>query len=145
MTCLKTVRLKAAGGLNKYFRFFPSLFLFCIATVLLNGAAADSAYAQKNRDRDSLVRLLDARSAALIDNMNGVYRKVIGPARFYHNNTYLLCDSAIWNVVTNVIDAMGHVQIIQQTTYLVGDQLTYLSDQNLAQFRGAVVHLYNRN
>ncbi|MCI1720215.1 MAG: hypothetical protein LKM37_04225 [Bacteroidales bacterium] len=136
--------MKAAGGLNKYFRFFPSLFLFCIATVLLNGAAADSAYAQKNRDRDSLVRLLDARSAALIDNMNGVYRKVIGPARFYHNNTYLLCDSAIWNVVTNVIDAMGHVQIIQQTTYLVGDQLTYLSDQNLAQFRGQIVQLYNR-
>ena len=143
MTCLRTVRLKAAGGLNKYFRFFFPL-IFCIATVLLSGARVNCAYAQQNRDRDSLVRLLDAKSASLIDNMNGIYRKVIGPARFFHNNTYLLCDSAIWNVVTNVIDAMGHVQIIQQTTYLVGDQLTYLSDQNLAQFRGAVVHLYNR-
>ncbi|MDD4420504.1 MAG: OstA-like protein [Bacteroidales bacterium] len=102
------------------------------------------AYAQTKGDRDSLVRLLDAKSASLIDNMNGIYRKVIGPARFFHNNTYLLCDSAIWNVVTNVIDAMGHVQIIQQTTYLVGDRLTYLSDQNLAQFRGEIVHLYNR-
>jgi lipopolysaccharide export system protein LptA len=143
MTCLKTVRLKAAGGLNKYFRFFFPL-IFCIATVLLSGARVNCAYAQTKGERDSLVRLLDAKSASLIENMNGVYRKVIGPARFFHNNTYLLCDSAIWNVVTNVIDAMGHVQIIQQTTYLVGDQLTYLSDQNLAQFRGAVVHLYNR-
>lgn len=143
MTCLKTVRLKAAGGLNKYFRFFFPL-IFCVATVLLSGARVNCAYAQTKRERDSLVRLLDAKSASLIDNMNGVYRKVIGPARFFHNNTYLLCDSAIWNVVTNVIDAMGHVQIIQQTTYLVGDQLTYLSDQNLAQFRGEVVHLYNR-
>src|SRR5574344_1955399 len=144
MTCLKIVRLKAAGGLNKYFRVFSPI-IFCVATVLLSGARVNCAYAQTKRgDRDSLVRLLDAKSASLIDNMNGIYRKVIGPARFFHNNTYLLCDSAIWNVVTNVIDAMGHVQIIQQTTYLVGDQLTYLSDQNLAQFRGAVVHLYNR-
>src|SRR5574344_2133389 len=144
MTCLKIVRLKAAGGLNKYFRFFSPI-IFCVATVLLSGARVNCAYAQTKRgDRDSLVRLLDAKSASLIDNMNGIYRKVIGPARFFHNKTYLLCDSAIWNVVTNVIDAMGHVQIIQQTTYLVGDQLTYLSDQNLAQFRGAVVHLYNR-
>ena len=143
MTCLKIVRLKAAGGLNKYFRFFFPI-IFCIATVLLSGARVNCAYAQTKRERDSLVRLLDAKSASLIDNMNGVYRKVIGPARFFHNNTYLLCDSAIWNVVTNVIDAMGHVQIIQQTTYLVGDRLTYLSDQNLAQFRGEIVHLYNR-
>ena len=143
MTCLKIVRLKAAGGLNKYFRFFFPI-IFCIATVLLSGARVNCAYAQTKRDRDSLVRLLDAKSASLIDNMNGIYRKVIGPARFFHNNTYLLCDSAIWNVVTNVIDAMGHVQIIQQTTYLVGDRLTYLSDQNLAQFRGEIVHLYNR-
>lgn len=143
MTCLKIVRLKAAGGLNKYFRFFFPI-IFCIATVLLSGGRVNCAYAQTKGDRDSLVRLLDAKSASLIDNMNGIYRKVIGPARFFHNNTYLLCDSAIWNVVTNVIDAMGHVQIIQQTTYLVGDRLTYLSDQNLAQFRGEIVHLYNR-
>lgn len=135
--------MKAAGGLNKYFRFF-SLFLLSAAIVSLTGAAGNKASAQNNRDRDSLVRLLDAKSASLVDDMTGVYRKVIGPARFFHNNTYLLCDSAIWNVVTNVIDAMGHVQIIQQTTYLTGDKLTYLSDQSLAQFRGEIVHLYNK-
>src|SRR5574344_1390794 len=123
MTCLKIVRLKAAGGLNKYFRFFSPI-IFCVATVLLSGARVNCAYAQTKRgDRDSLVRLLDAKSASLIDNMNGIYRKVIGPARFFHNNTYLLCDSAIWNVVTNVIDLTIHQYHVIILIFLIIQQM----------------------
>lgn len=102
------------------------------------------AYSQVGNQRDSLVRLIDARSAKLEDRGGAPYRIVQGPARFLHNNTYLLCDSAVWNVNSDVIDAIGHVQIIQQDTYLVGDKLTYFSQQNLAQFRGEIVRLYNK-
>lgn len=100
--------------------------------------------AQKHQTKDSLVRLLEANSAQLIEQDNIVYRKISGPARFFHNNTYLLCDTAIWNVNTNIIDAIGNVQIIQQDTYLVGDKLEYIINENLAQFRGKEVRLYDK-
>lgn len=125
-------------------RVFISAFVFALS--FLMGAALDfgsAAYAQM-QDKDSLVRLVDAKAAQLTERDGQPYRIVKGPARFLHNNTYLLCDSAVWNVNSNVIDAIGHVQIIQQDTYLVGDKLTYLSDENLAQFRGEIVRLYNK-
>src|SRR5574344_20884 len=100
--------------------------------------------AQKHQTKDSLVRLLEANSAQLIEQDSIVYRKISGPARFFHNNTYLLCDTAIWNVNTNIIDAIGNVQIIQQDTYLVGDKLEYIINENLAQFRGKEVRLYDK-
>lgn len=122
-----------------------SAFLFALS--LLMGAAllsSNRCYAQMRQDKDSLVRLVDARAAQLQERNGEAYRIVKGPARFLHNNTYLLCDSAVWNVNMNIIDAIGHVQIIQQDTYLVGDKLTYYSDDNLAEFRGEIVRLYNK-
>jgi lipopolysaccharide export system protein LptA len=101
-------------------------------------------FAQRHQTKDSLVRLLEANSAQLIEQDGVVYRKISGPARFFHNNTYLLCDTAIWNVNTNIIDAIGNVQIIQQDTYLVGDKLEYTIAENLARFRGKEVRLYDK-
>ena len=74
---------------------------------------------EKREAKDSLIRLIEASSAQL-QEVDGVsYRKIIGPAaRFFHNNTYLICDTALWNVNTNVIKALGNVQIIQDNTFL---------------------------
>ena len=96
------------------------------------------------QDRDSLVRLIEAKSIKLTEIGGAPFRIVKGPARFLHNNTYLLCDSAAWDVNANVIDAMGHVQIIQKDTYLTSDLATYIADDNLVQFRGTIVKLYNK-
>ena len=65
----------------------------------------------------------------------------MGHARFEHNSTLLVCDTALWNVNTNVINAFGNVQIIQNSTVLSSESLDYLIDQNLAQFRGSLVQL----
>ncbi len=93
---------------------------------------------------DSLVRLVEAESAHLIE-VNGVaMRKVIGPATFLHNNTYLKCDTALWNVNTNIIDAVGNVEIIQENTSLTSDRIEYVANDNLAKFRGALVQLFDR-
>ena len=96
------------------------------------------------QDRDSLVRLIEAKSIKLTDINGAPFRVVKGPARFLHNNTYLLCDSTAWDVNANVIDIMGHVQIIQNDTYLTSDFATYIADDNLVQFRGTIVKLYNK-
>ena len=109
-------------------------------------ASLSTAVAQnENGQKDSLVRLIEANAAKLIDRDGVVLRKIEGPARFLHNNTYLLCDTAIWDVNTNIIDAIGNVQIIQDGTCLVGESLKYIVESNLAQFRGSKVTLMDKD
>ena len=110
----------------------------------LLAAAALPLHAQQQQE-DEKVRLLNAQSAQLIEQDGQNFRKVIGPARFLHNNTYLLCDTALWNVNTNVIDAMGHVRIIQDRTQLSSETLQYVVDDNMAKFRGALVQLEDKD
>ena len=95
--------------------------------------------------QDSLVSLLSAESMQLIEERGISYRKVTGPARFFHNNTYLLCDTALWNVNTDVIEAMGNVKILQNDTQLTSDKLTYFVKDDLAQFRGNLVQLEDKD
>ena len=91
------------------------------------------------------MKLISAQSAQLIDKDGESYRKVIGPAKFFHNNTYLLCDTALWNVNTNIIDAMGHVRIIQDRTKLSSETLQYVVDEDMAKFRGSLVQLEDKD
>ena len=100
--------------------------------------------AQEQKD-DEKVKLLSAQSAQLIEKDGQSLRKVIGPARFLHNDTYLLCDTALWNVNTNVIDAVGNVRIIQDRTQLSSETLQYVVDDNMARFRGALVQLEDKD
>ena len=95
--------------------------------------------------KDSLVVLLSSKSAQMVDVEGARYRKVVGPARFLHNNTYMICDTALWNVETQIIDAWGNVSILQEETVLTSDNLKYLVNENLAQFRGSVVQLTDKD
>ena len=104
-----------------------------------------SASAQSTEDSDSLVVLISSKSAQIVDVEGSAYRKVIGPARFFHNNTYLLCDTAFWSVDGKYLNAIGNVQILQEETVLSGDKLTYLIDDDLAQFRGSLVQLTDKD
>ena len=119
-------------------------FLLCLALVLSAAFCSKASAQDLVQDKDSLVRLISAKAIQLTDIGGAPFRIVKGPARFLHNNTYLLCDSAAWDVNSNVIDAMGNVQIIQQDTHLESEFATYLADDNLVQFRGTVVKLYNK-
>ena len=91
-----------------------------------------------------MVRLVEAASAHLIDVDGVQYRKIVGPATFLHNNTYLKCDTALWNVNTNIIDAIGRVEIFQESTCLKSDRLEYDANESLAKFRGNLVELYDK-
>ncbi len=87
------------------------------------------------------VHLISAQSAQIIEKDGQSYRKVVGPAKFLHNDTYLLCDTALWNVNTNIIDAVGNVRILQDRTKLTSATLQYVVDENMAKFRGDLVQL----
>lgn len=104
-----------------------------------------SAQQQEEEQQDSLIWLMSAKSAKMVDVEGGRYRKVIGPARFLHNGTYLICDTALWNLETKIIDAWGNVSIMQEETVLTSDNLKYLIDEDLAKFRGSVVQLTDKD
>ena len=121
---------------------FRKLFI-SVVTVLLT---LTSLSAQENgSQKDSLVRLLSAQSMELIEKDGIDYRKVTGPARFLHNDTYLICDTALWNMSSNEIYAISNVKILQDQTVLTGDRLTYYIDRDLAEFRGTLVQLEDKD
>ena len=131
-------------------KFLRNLIVMMLA-VLVGFSVMSSAKGQsadgngKKEEKDSLVFLLSSKSAqtVVIDGVS--YRKVVGPARFLHNGTYLLCDTALWNVDEKVIDAWGNVSILQEETVLTSDNLKYLVDEDLAKFRGSVVQLTDKD
>ena len=113
--------------------------------IALSACLSLSAQNNKQEEKDSLVVLLSSKSAQMVDVEGARYRKVIGPARFLHNNTYLICDTALWNVESQIIDAWGHVSILQEETVLTSDNLQYLIEADLAKFRGSVVQLTDKD
>lgn len=131
----RTVILSVKAGSSKY--------LAILLVVFLHFPFVGNA--QEKGGADSLVRLVEAVSAHLIEVDSVSYRKVVGPATFLHNNTYLKCDTALWNVNTNIIDAVGNVQIIQENTLLTSDRIEYVVAENLAKFRGSLVQLLDRD
>ena len=108
-------------------------------------AAALASGPRPQTPEEDKVHLISAQSAQLIEKDGQNYRKVVGPAKFLHNNTYLLCDTALWNVTTNIIDAVGHVRIIQDRTQLSSETLQYVVDDNMAKFRGSLVQLEDKD
>lgn len=118
-----------------------------LLTILLALAGLVSLPAQnKTEQKDSLVRLLSSQNFYQdIDSSGETYREVSGEARFLHNNTFLLCDTALWRVDRQIIEAVGHVRILQEQTVLSGDKLTYYIERDLAEFRGSVVQLEDKD
>ena len=122
-------------------RFLKNI-IICVLALM---AGFPLAAQQKSQQEDSLVVLISAKSAQMVDIEGASYRKVIGPARFLHNDTYLLCDTALWNVETKIINAWGNVSILQEETVLTSERLIYLIDEDLAQFRGTLVQLEDKD
>ena len=133
MNCLNSVILNVKAGLGK---------IFLLSVCLLHFPCF--GYAQNRESADSLVRLVEAVSAHLLEVDGVSYRKIIGPATFLHNNTYLKCDTAMWNVQTNIIDAIGNIEILQEDTRLTSDRIEYVVAEDLAKFRGGLVELMDR-
>ena len=127
------VILNVKAGLSKFF-ITVLLLHFSVLTI-----------AQNKESADSLVHLVEAKSAHLLEIDSVAFRKIIGPATFLHNNTYLKCDTALWNVNANIIDAIGNVEILQENTRLTSDRIEYEIALDLAKFRGSLVELMDRD
>lgn len=121
-----------------YVLVFAALLLALSFLSVLPALSSDDA-------EDKYVRLMSAQSVQLIEIDGKSYRKAEGPARFLHNDTWLICDTALWSVDEQLIYAIGNVSIEQDETELRGDSLTYIIDRDLAMFRGHVVELLDKD
>lgn len=110
-------------------------------TLLLTVSACLSA--QQKEQSDSLVRLMSADYIRQVESGNDVVRKAMKPV-FLHNGTYLQSDSALWSLQDKIINFYGNVSLIQGDTELTSERLDYNIDENLAQFRGGMVQLRNK-
>ena len=110
-----------------------------IALLVCTGLSAQNNPEQK----DSLVRLIKAKSLELIEKHGTNYRKTIS-ATFFHNNTYFICDTALWNVDSRIINAWGNVRVVQEGTILSSDKMDYLIYDDLIQARGTLVQLEDK-
>ena len=110
-----------------------------LALLMCTGVSAQ----KKSEQKDSLVRLIKAKSLELMEKGGTNYRKTID-ATFFHNNTYFICDTALWNVDSKVINAWGHVRVVQEGTILTSDKMDYLIDNDLIQARGTLVQLEDK-
>ena len=118
-----------------------SLLLAAGLLAVLFSASARPKPAQKG----DVVRLVKAKSVQIITNADDkAFRKAVD-ATFLHNDTYLICDTALWRVEDNIINAKGHVKLMQEGTVLTSETLDYYVDNNLAQFRGSVVQLVDKD
>lgn len=100
---------------------------------------------KKEHREEEKIHLLHAQEAEMYELFGVNYRKVTGPARFLHNNTLILCDTALWNTKENSLDAVGNIEIIQDGTKLTGETIHYLGDANIAEVRGKVVELIDKD
>ncbi len=117
-------------------------YLYFVSLILLS---ISSLNAQQRKEQDRLVRLIKAETAETFENENFNIKRVTGNAQFLHNNALIICDTAIWNVTENVIDAIGNVKIVQAKNILSGDRIHYIADSSLAQVRGSIVQLLDKD
>ena len=117
----------------------------CLLTVLLLLVGGSPLLHAQRAPKDSVFRLLEAERAEQYEQFRAQYRLVKGHARFLHNDTYLLCDSASWNVDSKFIEAFGNVQLIQDKTMLKSEEMLYWIDENRAVFRGTLVELFDKD
>ncbi len=123
-------------------RLAAALLLVLFIACLPRGFAKEDG--DRKANEDDMVRLVKAASVQIITGEDErTYRKATD-ATFLHNGTYLVCDTAIWNVRDSIINAVGNVSLKQDGTTLTSETLDYLVSKSLAQFRGSVVQLVDK-
>ena len=122
-------------------------FLLILLIVLCCSQPSDAAQRRRrSRSQDSLLNLLNAEYARVFERPgHREYREVKGPATFLHNGAYMFCDSAIWNVSFNQVEAYKNVRLIQNKTVIKSDNVIYYGDDNLARFRGDLVEVHDKD
>ena len=86
------------------------------------------------------VELLNADSLVGVNQPGQAIRKLYNNVRLRQKGVVMYCDLAVQNITTNVIEAYGHVRMVQGDTINVqGDTMFYYGNNRQANLRGRVV------
>ncbi|MBD2703253.1 hypothetical protein IC229_21590 [Spirosoma sp. BT702] len=120
---------------------FTALILLSFLFVLTPALAQVPTPSPARPATNDKVELLPGADSLVGINVPGqVVRKIYNNVRFRQKGMLLYCDLAIQNVTTNVIEAYGHVRMLQGDTISVrGDTLFYYGNTRQANGRGHVV------
>lgn len=118
-----------------------------IVVVLLLKLVTASVWAQQSRPMPGApagagdkVELIHADSLNVLNQPDAVIYRVINNVKLQQKGLVLYCDIAIQNKTTNVIQAFGHVRMVQGDTITVrGDTLYYDGNTRQANVLGNVV------
>lgn len=97
---------------------------------------ATSLYAQQKK-----IKFEGARSLKNLKVGDKEYVRYIGDAKFFYDNTRMLCDSAYLDPKENSFDAYGNVVIIQEDTRIYGDKLHFEGSSSQGVLTGREVKL----
>ncbi|MBO0938634.1 hypothetical protein J2I47_18930 [Fibrella sp. HMF5335] len=87
-----------------------------------------------------LVQLLHADSLIGLNTPGASTRRVVNNVKFSHKGALLYCDQAVQNSSSNVIEAYGHVRIVQGDTVTVqGDTMYYYGNTRSATVLNRVI------
>ena len=114
-----------------------------LALAALFQVALASVSAQTTEQSDSLLRLLSADYIEQVEIDEDLMRKAAHPV-FLHNGTYLQSDTALWSQNNKIINFFGNVRMIHGDAELTSEKLDYYIDDDLAQFRGPLIELRNK-
>lgn len=97
----------------------------------------------QDEDFTNRVRLVGADTLRQMEIDSVIVRWALNPI-FFHNNAHLFCDTAYF-IDNEYIDAIGNVKIIQEGTILYSDKIHYIIPEDLAQVRGRIVKLVDKD
>jgi len=89
--------------------------------------------------RSVIVNIISAKYSFGIQTDSGLLQRLIDSVQLQQGETYMSCDSAYLNLVTNNMEAFGNVRIIQPGgTEVSSDYLRYTGNRKLAYLWGNV-------
>ncbi len=124
-------------AITEAMKYTLALLLLTITTCALGQGRPTAAMGPGGTAEDKVELLPGADSLTLLTENGQDIRRVINNVRFRHKGSILYCDLAIQNVASNLIQAYGHVKVVQGDTITVtGDTLLYYGNTRLAIVSG---------
>ena len=129
--------------MKKTILIISSILLIAAASVQKAIISGKIRVEQDKAASDSVVTLKKGKYITQVYRDSVLVRKT-EDATFFHNNTYLFCDTAYF-IENEYIDAIGNVRIEQEGTTLSSDKIHYVIPEDVAQVRGRIVKLVDKD
>jgi lipopolysaccharide export system protein LptA len=120
--------------MNMMKRLF-AVILFC-APVLLAAQVQEDTVSSSEKKR---IRILNSDNTKTIQSDTGEISRFRGNVNIEHNGVIMFCDSAI--MFNSIFEAFGHTKVVNGTTIVTGDVMTYSNITSKADVRGRIVYL----